>query len=68
MYFRRQSKSLVLGQTILDSPCEIPFHPKAYIEDIDDLRINIGRYSLRKLLRIMISDIVRVHKYGMGLG
>ena len=57
-----------MGQTILDSSHKIPCHPKAYTEDIYDLGINIERYSLRKLLRVTISDVVRVRKYEMGFG
>ena len=66
MDFRRQSKTLFLGQTILDSPYKIPCHPKAYTWVIEEVEINTESHSLRKELRVMILDIVRVCKCGIG--
>ena len=65
--FRRHPKPLV-GLTILGSSRKIPCYLKAYSKDIDDLGLYIGRHSLRKLLRVIIPDVVRVYKYEMGFG
>ena len=40
MDFRGQSKPLVLDQSMLNSPREMPYRPKTYTKDIYDIGIN----------------------------
>ena len=68
MDFKRQPKPLVWVKLYLVRPVKPHVTLKAYIENIYDLGINTRRYSLRKLLRVTISDVFRVYKYGKGFG